>query len=546
MAISINPIFPVIAAQGVPADAVLQPGTVIDAQVMKQLADNAVRIAIAHLSIEVMSEIPLEVGQTLRLAVSQTPDGIRLAVVGPQQAATGAAKADTVTLSPAARIEAAAVEAPQAPSSGRALTAMEALAVSAAAQAAAARQAGLSQFFANVQAAAIAGQLPPALRQAAQQLLALRVPLDAELSGEDIARGLRQSGLFLEQGLAAGLPPSSAGGAMPDLKAALLIFRQLLSLQLGGDGASSPPSPATTAGLSDFAAAALANDAAAAGAAARLGHSPGAPLMPELETQEILLPQARLPVAADTLPSGGGFTAGAAAPLDAAATRIALNLLQETLGGSTSSSRASAPVLPAEADATVQTMVPPPPLRGAAPAAQIVAAPSIAPDAAPVEVLHRLQDDTDAALARQTLLQIASLPDRTDSTALRSDPLTPRWHFEIPFAAPGGTAVAQFAIARDGGGNDTEPAKRIWRARFSLDVEPAGPVHVVISLAGETTSVRMWAERPATAQALKADLARLSHALSLAELRPGDITVSEGAPPQKAPAQAGHFLDRAS
>src|SRR5690606_24468699 len=82
MAISINPIFPVIAAQGVPADVVLQPGTVIDAQVLKLLANNAVRIAIANLSIEVMSEIPLQVGQTLQLAVSQTPDGIRLAVVG--------------------------------------------------------------------------------------------------------------------------------------------------------------------------------------------------------------------------------------------------------------------------------------------------------------------------------------------------------------------------------------------------------------------------------------------------------------------------------
>src|SRR5882724_9982101 len=88
MPISINPIFPVIAAQGAAPDVVLQPGTVIDAQVLKLLANDLVRIAIANLSIEVLSEIPLQVGQTLQLAVSQTPEGIKLAVVGQGGAAS--------------------------------------------------------------------------------------------------------------------------------------------------------------------------------------------------------------------------------------------------------------------------------------------------------------------------------------------------------------------------------------------------------------------------------------------------------------------------
>src|SRR3954463_4219238 len=82
MPISIDPMFPVIAAQDAAGDVVLQPGTVIGAQVLKILANDLVRIAIANLSIEVLSEVPLQVGQTLQLAVSQSPDGIRLAVVG--------------------------------------------------------------------------------------------------------------------------------------------------------------------------------------------------------------------------------------------------------------------------------------------------------------------------------------------------------------------------------------------------------------------------------------------------------------------------------
>jgi hypothetical protein len=55
----------------------------------------------------------------------------------------------------------------------------------------------------------------------------------------------------------------------------------------------------------------------------------------------------------------------------------------------------------------------------------------------------------------------------------------------------------------------------------------------------------MWAERPATAAQLRAGAAQLSQALSKAELHPGDIVIREGAPPQPAPARAGHFLDRA-
>src|SRR3954454_15781857 len=113
MAISINPIFPVIAAQGAGPDIFLQPGTIVDAQVLKILANDLVRIAIANLSIEVLSEIPLQVGQTLQLAVSQTPNGIKLAVVGQGSAASGqdipgstdaapvnVAASDTVTLAP--------------------------------------------------------------------------------------------------------------------------------------------------------------------------------------------------------------------------------------------------------------------------------------------------------------------------------------------------------------------------------------------------------------------------------------------------------------
>ena len=101
MAISINPVLPVLAAQeagSVAPDLVLQPGSVVNAQVLKVLSADLVRIAISSLSIDVLSEIPLQEGQTLQLAVSQTPDGVRLAVVG-QGADAAASSGDAVTLS---------------------------------------------------------------------------------------------------------------------------------------------------------------------------------------------------------------------------------------------------------------------------------------------------------------------------------------------------------------------------------------------------------------------------------------------------------------
>jgi hypothetical protein len=115
MTISVNSTVPVIAAQGVASDLVLQPGTVVDAEVLKLLSDNLVRIAISNLAIDVLTEVPLSAGQSLQLAVSQTPDGIKLALVGPVgpggfggSGAAAGTPADPITLSPDASIAAAA------------------------------------------------------------------------------------------------------------------------------------------------------------------------------------------------------------------------------------------------------------------------------------------------------------------------------------------------------------------------------------------------------------------------------------------------------
>jgi hypothetical protein len=532
MAISVTPTLPVIAAQGAGSattGVVLQPGTVISAQVQNVLAENLVQIAIAGLSFEVLSEIALTPGQNLQLAVSQNPDGvIRLQVVGQGNAA---ASGDAATLAPSVPVGPAANVA----TASDPLTPLERIAVSVASETAATQQQSLAPLFANLNAAASSNSLPPVLQQAVAQVLAQQTNLDENLSGDDIQNAFQSSGLFLEASLASG-SLASTGSAL-DLKAALIVLQQTLT-----NAVETVESPATVVPAAAGASASTAKPA--------LDSPSLAPSqVVEVDGHEMLLPQATLADAAAGDPArlvlaqalfGGGaksVTSG-----------VALNLLQEALQDIPHAANATAIITSPDGKSTQgnpTTNTPPPPFRGALPAAQPIANPSLAPGQPLATTVHHLLDDIDAAIARQTLLQVASLPDRADPNGNRIDPSIPRWNFEIPFATPQGTAMAQFEISRDGGGNEVEAAKRTWQARFSLNVEPAGPVHALVSLTGDRTSVRMWAERPQTAAQLRAGATELSQALSQAELTPGDIVIRVGAPPQAAPAKAGHFLDRA-
>jgi Flagellar hook-length control protein FliK len=626
MPIVITPNLPPAAApSATTADIVLQPGSVISARVVQILGNDQVRIAIGGQAIDVLSQVPLQAGQTLQLQVSQTAGGIGLAVVDQQsstaasQALAGAAvlvQAGQPSVQPS--LQPVIVAAPATTAAGNPLTALETLAVSLAAQNAATQQTSLAPLFANLGVAAGLVGLPPQVQQAVAQVLAQQTSLDQNLTGGAIKQAFQSSGLFLEASLASGsaLPSTTT----PDLKAALIVLRQVLTTSLASATAAATPGAAVAAsaapqgttptavlqgstpvevvlpeGTTGTTPATLAQPGPNQGAAvlAQAGQpsvqpslqpviivaAPETPvtLSPPIAPQlaaAASAPAASPPNAASViaqeildLAAASQILPSAATPADAAAraaaSSAALNRLQETLqAGALAAGNSSnlvfengqllslIPVVsgartPAIDDAEfARTNLPPPPINGALPAAQPVVPATLAPHAPVETTLHHLLTDTDGAIARQTLLQVASLPGQIDTTPGRLDPSAPRWNFEIPFATPQGTAMAQFEISRDGG-REVDAASQVWRARFSLDVEPAGPIHALVSLSGERTSVRMWAERPATASQLRAGVSQLSQALSRAELQPGDIVVRDGAPVQPASAPAGHFLDRA-
>lgn len=594
--IVINPNVPLVAVQGVTADVVLQPGTVISAEVQQILGGDLVQISIGGQSIVVGSQIPLQVGQTLQLSVTQALDGsIELALVnsgsgaaGPTIAALASAglTADLVALTAGAVANLAVPTGAAVFVAPNQLTPPEALAVTVAAQAAATQQTGLAPLFADLGVASGVNGLPAQVQQAMAQVLAQRTSLDPSLTGADIKQAFQSSGLFLEASLASGSVAPSAG---PDLKAALIVLRQVLTISLGEGaptlGNTVPTARVTAATTAQSGPVVPSEDTQAAAVPVSslpvtimAEPDPSAVVSPALVpllAPETAAPEVLLQGAASPLPQGvsefGAVNVVISSPATDAATvaraavsNAALNLLQEAVqagplsllnsknfGFDEDLTPSSLPAVigtrPANVDDGVfaRTNLPPPPVGGALPAAQPVLPATLLSNSSPETAMQHLLADTDGSLARQTLLQVASLPAQVDTTPGRLDPTAPRWNFEIPFMTSQGTAMAQFEISRDGNRSEVEPAKRIWRARFALDVEPAGPVHALISLSGERTSIRMWAERPATAAQLRAGIPELSQALSRAELRPGDIVIGAGAPVQAASARAGHFLDRA-
>jgi hypothetical protein len=190
----------------------------------------------------------------------------------------------------------------------------------------------------------------------------------------------------------------------------------------------------------------------------------------------------------------------------------------------------------------------PPPHRDAAPLPQAPVAATIGAGMTAGEMAGHLLQRTEAALARQTLLQLVSLSDDGAETTPRNAPAA-RLAFESPLASAQGTAVIPLHIAQDdaeqGRREAAEGQKPIMRASFALDIEPIGRVHARIALAGRAATVTLFAEREASARALRAHLPQLEGVLREAALEPL-LDCRTGAPQLRAAATPGLFLDRAT
>jgi len=181
-----------------------------------------------------------------------------------------------------------------------------------------------------------------------------------------------------------------------------------------------------------------------------------------------------------------------------------------------------------------------PPLRGQVPRARGMdsATPDVPDD--PAEIGKVLIERTEAALSRLRLHQNASLPD---TTGQKQDA---QWSMDLPVVVAGQHQVLQMQIQRDAEQDGESSEERSWQVRFAINLAERGEVGAQISLRAKNTSLLLWADDDATAQALAKSVDELRQELAEVGLVPSAIVVRAGAPAQT-PMQpmmgAGHVLD---
>lgn len=150
----------------------------------------------------------------------------------------------------------------------------------------------------------------------------------------------------------------------------------------------------------------------------------------------------------------------------------------------------------------------PPPARGGQPVAQGPSAPALPQNADAALTAAMLADGSEAALARQDLLQLASLPDTQQSKEQHT-----RWVFDVPLMTPQGPATAQMMIERDGRNATAEEPEPVWRVALAMNIDPLGPVRANLALCGDHAWVTLSAERPQSLERLRAGAGSLTAAL---------------------------------
>lgn len=182
---------------------------------------------------------------------------------------------------------------------------------------------------------------------------------------------------------------------------------------------------------------------------------------------------------------------------------------------------------------------PPPPARGIAPRGQAPELPQQLPADAR-EAGKALLQQTEGALARVKLMQLSTQP--ADAARPGAAPASlAEWNLELPMMLGHELAMAQIQIARDGKARQ-DAKDKAWRLRFALKFSVLGEVGAQVSMVGRRTSVAIWADADATAEALEEMLPELAPALAAKGLDLISLTVRRG-PPKDEAVPAGRLMD---
>ena len=148
------------------------------------------------------------------------------------------------------------------------------------------------------------------------------------------------------------------------------------------------------------------------------------------------------------------------------------------------------------------------------------------------QIIDELIRQTEGSIARVQLSQLASTPQ--DSNTPQS------WTFELPLRHGENIDVVQLRIEKDDSQEDEEKEPR-WQVTLTLDLPEIGTVYATITIQGERSSTRLWAEEKETALLIDNNLQLLRNALEKHGVNSGEISCHHGSPPAP-PQQKRHTL----
>ncbi|MCO6412101.1 MAG: flagellar hook-length control protein FliK [Thiogranum sp.] len=351
--------------------------------------------------------------------------------------------------------------------------------------------------------------LPALLNQQVRAMVRQIPDMQTLATASGVKLAIARSGAFLEQQMHSAAPKGRRASFDADFKANLLRLVQLVRNWPG----SPAQSPAPAAG-------------AAVQASVTASPPPGATPAPAAPSPGARVDAQTGPATPANQPAPGA----AASPAHIARAAQAGAIPSQSTGGATVT-----PGMPAAGPGGINTattvraaspaVVLPPPLPGTPPAPQAAVQASL-------DLLNRLGNlradllqQSEAALARLQLHQLAALPREGERGLLE-------WLLELPVRHGHSIDLWSMRITRDpreqpqGGGASTP----LWSVQLAFDLPGLGPLRAQVRLAGERVSTRFWAEQPATLPLLNNHLHELRQALGDAGLEVGDLDCLPGTP----------------
>lgn len=424
---------------------------------------------------------------------------------------------------------------------------------------------GLSQvtsLLADLERASALPATPASIRQEITQTLAAAAPLRNLGSESAILKALTEAPVNAGSGPTTPVPATPPAPLVTELKSALAALQQATrqwaavapasaqppasstqSTAPGPIGGQWQPSPTIPGAPPELPALASPGTSATAGST----QASPAPVQGEIKAANGL-PQTLYPLGALSVPFTPGATPAVAAKGGMADAMVSLLLSQQAVATPpeallrSRNARTGTPVTEGPEFPHGSTNPALQAYRKAQPTTPVQATTPWPQDPSTPFIVRTIVARTEAALNQIRLLETAAQLNRAEQASAGAPAaVEPRWTFDLPLQTPYGEARARFEVARDGVRTRNGAHAVVWRARFSMDIEPLGPVHAQIALMGKHAWVSLWAEREASMSLLEQQQAGLMNAFS-ADSVEAEVICCLGKPPVR-PAGSGAVWD---